>query len=292
MVAVTRPGFAEKIPLGEWAHLHAYLIWIYDGRVDAGGRSGTMIASHMTAWLLRSGGVDVRAGDQRFTARAGEWLFHPPGQVWRRFSKDARLLSVRFRANWPSGEELFSDRVGMRLNAAGNPELERTAQRLAKCVKREFPRPDTHLLDAPATLATHLRLQVLFATWLEASVGALTRAGFVPARMGHIDPRLLQAVQIVERHSLANRFSELSLAAEIGMSVSQLNRLFFRQFHVSSRGYFERRRQEHAVAALQSSARTVKEIAYQLGFSSLPHFSAWAKKHLGSSPRAYRETLG
>jgi AraC-like DNA-binding protein len=74
----------------------------------------------------------------------------------------------------------------------------------------------------------------------------------------------------------------------VGLSVSQINRLFLRQFRVSSHGYFERRRQAYAIAALQSSARTVKEVAYELGFSSLPHFSAWAKRRLGHSPRVFR----
>jgi AraC-like DNA-binding protein len=32
----------------------------------------------------------------------------------------------------------------------------------------------------------------------------------------------------------------------------------------------------------------VKEIAYELGFSSLPHFSAWFRRRNGLSPRAFR----
>lgn len=280
--------FIEQIPLAEWAHLHSYLIWIYDGPVDPLGRQGTVAAPHLTAWLLRAGTVELKIGGRRLTARAGEWLFPPPGEVWRKFTDDARLLSVRFRASWPSGEELFGDGLGVRLTAAEYPELERAARPLAVFVKRQFPRPDTHLLNTPATLATHLRLQSLFANWLDASVGALTRVGLVPARMGHIDARLLKAVQLVERHNLATPFSEGELAGAIGLSVSQLNRLFLRQFRVSSRGYFERRRSENAVAALQGSARTVKEVAYELGFSSLPHFSAWAKRRFGHSPRDFR----
>jgi len=282
------PRFIEQIPLAEWAHLHSHLIWIYDGPVNPDGRHGTVAAPHLTAWLLRAGSVEVKVRGRRLTARAGEWLFPPPGEVWRRFSDDARLLSVRFRASWPSGEELFSDGLGVSLRATDYPELERAARPLAVFVKRQFPHPDTHLLNTPATLATHLRLQSLFADWLRASVDALTRSGLVPARMGHIDARLLKAVQLVERHNLATTFSEGELAAAVGLSVSQLNRLFLRQFRVSSRGYFERRRCEHAVAALQGSARTVKEVAYELGFSSLPHFSAWAKRRLGYSPRVFR----
>ena len=75
--------------------------------------------------------------------------------------------------------------------------------------------------------------------------------------MGHIDARVLRAVQVIERQDFAHAFEERTLAAQIGLSVSQLNRLFVRQFGVSSRGYFERRRKEQALASLQSSAHTI-----------------------------------
>lgn len=287
------PGrFIEQIPLAEWAHLHAHLIWIYDGPVSPNGRSGQREAPHLTAWLLRAGEVELRVRDIRLKARAGEWLFPPPGKVWRRFSEDARILSVRYRASWPGGEELFSDGLGVSLPARDYPELERTARPLAAFVRKQFPNPGVNLLSAPATLEIHLRLQRLFAAWLDASVGALSRAGLVPARMGHIDTRLLRAVKLVEQHNLSRPFAERDLAAEIGLSVSQLNRLFQHQFGVSSHGYYERRRREFAVAALRGSGRTVKEVAYELGFSSLPHFSAWAKRRLGRSPRGFRTQAG
>ncbi len=286
-----RDHFVEQIPLAEWAHLHAHLIWIYDGPVNPIGRSGQSEAPHLTAWLLRAGTVELRVRKIRLEARAGDWLFPPAGTVWRRFSEDARILSVRYRASWPSGEELFSDGLGVSLKASDYPELERTAQPLASFVRREFPDPDINLLNAPATLETHLRLQRLFAAWLDASVRALSAAGLVPARMGHIDTRLLKAVKRVEQHPLSSPFAESALADTIGLSVSQLNRLFKRQFGVSSHGYYERRRREYAVAALRGSSRTVKEVAYELGFSSLPHFSAWARRQLGEAPRRFRTRI-
>lgn len=284
--------FIEQIPLEEWANLHAYLIWIYDGPVNPIGRIGDNEAPHLTAWLMRTGSVELRAGDVELIARSGEWLFPPPGQVWRRFSEDARILSVRYRASWPSGEDLFSDGLGVSLKAKDFPQLERAAKPLANFVKRRFPNPDIHLLGAPASLGTFLRLRKLFAAWLEASVDALTGAGLIPARMGHIDERLLAAVMLVEKHRLSIPFNTPEIAIKVGLSASQLNRLFQLQFGVSSHGYYERRRREAAIAALRSSSRTVKEIAYELGFSSLPHFSSWTRRQLGYSPRHLRTKEG
>ncbi len=284
-----RPGFIHEIPLAEWAHLHSHLIWIYDGPVDLAGQHGTITSHHFAAWLLRKGHVEMTVGNQDYTLRPGEWAFPPSGvPIWRQFSRDAHILSVRFRASWPSGEDLFRTTLGLRIDAQRHPQLLRTAQRLAAFVRRRFPHPGTQLLSARASLETHLRLQSLFAAWLDACVNSLTRAGLVPARMGRIDPRLLLAIQAVERHELSARFSEKELGQQIGLSVSQLNRLFLQQFGLTSHGYMERRRAEYAIAALQGSAQTVKEIAYELGFSSLPHFSSWAKRQLGSAPRKFR----
>ncbi|MFT3784202.1 MAG: AraC family transcriptional regulator [Nibricoccus sp.] len=276
------------IPLVEWSYLHAHLIWIYDGVVEPEGRRGTADAPYLTAWLLRAGKVELKVNNKRYAAKAGEWIFPPPGLVWRNFSEDARILSVRFRVSWPGGEDLFASGQGVSLVAAEHPELERAARALAVFVKRRFSRPDIHLLNAPATLATHLRLQALFARWLDVSINALALTGLVPSRMGHIDGRVLRAVQLIERHNLATPFSERAVAGELSLSVSQLNRLFVRQYGVSMHGFFERRRCEYAVAALQGSARSVKEVAFELGFSSLAHFSGWARKRLGHSPRAIR----
>jgi AraC-like DNA-binding protein len=143
-------------------------------------------------------------------------------------------------------------------------------------------------MEEPATLGEHLQLQALFARWLDAAVAALTAQGLVPSRMGRIDPRLLKAVRALERRVLPAPFAERELAKEVGLSVSQFARLFTRQFGLGPREFFERRRYEHAVAALQSSPQTIKEIAYDLGFSSLPHFSAWFRRRHGVPPRQLR----
>lgn len=288
MASSSLGGFAEKIPFAEWANLHAYLIWIYDGPVDPRWRHGVVASPHLTAWLVRAGRVEVRAGKRALSATAGEWLFPPQGDLWREFSEDARILSVRFRASWPTGEELFQDGLGLVFPAADHPALERAARPLARFAAEHFPQAYRFLMDEPATLAEHLQLQALFARWLHAAVEALTARGLVPSRMGRIDPRMLKAIRTMERRVLSAPMAERELAREVGLSVSQFTRLFTRQFGVGPREFFERRRHEHAVAALQSSPQAVKEIAFQLGFSSLPHFSAWFRRRHGMSPRELR----
>lgn len=280
----------ERLPFIEWANLHAHLIWIYDGAVETRWRKGVVESPYLTAWLVRKGQVRVRVNGRSISARAGQWIFPPPSnQLWREFSDDALILSVRYRASWPTGEDLFSEGLGLVFSAAEHPELERAARPLAKFAAANFPKGYRYLMEEPATLTQHLRLQVLFARWLDVSVEALTAQGLTPSRMGRIDTRLLKAVRIIERKGLATAISERALAQEVGLSISQLARLFRRQFGVSARTYGEKQRHEHALAALQSSPQTIKEIAFQLGFSSLPHFSTWFRRKHGLSPRAVRK---
>lgn len=289
MSAPSPTTLVERLPFTEWANLHAHLIWIYDGAVESRWRKGVVESPHLTAWLVRRGSVKVRVDGKLIAAHAGQWIFPPPStRLWREFSDDALILSVRYRASWPTGDDLFNEGLGLVFDAREHPELERAARPLARFAATNFPKGYRYLMEEPATLTQHLRLQVLFARWLDVSVEALTAQGLTPARMGRIDTRLLKAVRIIERKGLATTISERALAEEVGLSISQLARLFQRQFGVSARAYGEKQRHEHALAALQSSPQTIKEIAFRLGFSSLPHFSAWFRRRHGVSPRAMR----
>jgi len=282
------PLNVRRIPLAEWASLHTHLVWIYDGPVSPAGH-GAAYSAHHAAWLLRRGRVEVRQGQQTWRAQAGQWLFPPPGDRWQHFSDDTRLLSVRYRATWPTGEDFFQKGLGISVNAIDHPELLRAATPLARFVARNFPSTTVDLMQSPAPLDLHFRLQTLFARWIETVVMTLTQEGVTPSHMGKIDPRLLDAVRRLDRQPLTEPMAERRLAAAVGMSVTHLNRLFSRQFGVSSRAYFENRRYHHVVDVLENSGSSIKEIAYDLGFSSLPHFSAWFRRRHGLSPREFRQ---
>lgn len=283
------PTLAPKIPLSEWAHLHAHLVWIYDGPIDPQWHHFSTATPNHAAWLIRRGHAEVTQGARSWHASAGEWLFLPHGASFQHFTPDAQILSVRFRAAWPTGEDLFNEGLGLVVAAAEYPALERAAVRLSRYVARRFPATTVDLMLAYATLQVMLRLQSLFSQWLETAVDVFLSNGLVPSRMGKIDPRLLRAVRAVDRQALSTPLREPQLAGAVGLSVCQLNRLFKRHFGVSSRGYFEQRRYQHAIASLESSPFGIKEIAYNLGFSSLPHFSSWFRRRHGDSPRAIRQ---
>lgn len=290
MPKIPSTTLVDRLPFTEWTNLHAYLVWIYDGEIEPQWRKGVIESPHLTAWLIRRGHVTAEAHNRKFTAVAGQWFFPPSTEALRReFSEDARILSVRFCARWPTGEQLFDKGLGITCEASQHPQLERAARPLAQFAALTFPKGYRLLMEQPATLAQHLRLQALFARWLDAAVCALEESGLTPSRMGRIDTRLLNAVRLIERQTLATIIPERQLAGEVGLSVSQLARLFIRQFGVTPHAYAEQRRYEHALAALRSSPQSIKEIAFELGFSSLPHFSGWFRRRNGNSPRHVRQ---
>lgn len=285
------PVPAPKIPLSEWSNLHAHLIWIYDGPIDPRWHQCVAGTPDQAVWLIRRGQVKLTQGSRIWHAAAGEWIFLPHGKCFQQFTEDARILSVRFRAAWPTGESLFDEGLGFVIPAVDYPGLESMAVKLLLMVTRQFPATSVDLVQAHASLQEMLRLQSLFGEWLEEVIYVLLANGLVPSRMGKVDPRLLNAVRVLDGHALSTPPRQGDLASAVGLSVSQLNRLFNQHFGVSSRAYFNQLRFRHAVASLESSPYSIKEVAYSLGFSSLPHFSAWFSRWYGSSPRSFREQV-
>lgn len=279
-----------RATLAEWASLHTHLLWIYDGPFEPHGQ-GEVTAHDLTAWLLRRGSVKVTSDGQSWTAHEDEWFFPPPGRRRQEFSANARIVSVRFRAKWPTGEDFYRAGLGLAVPSKQHPELLRAALPLVRLVSANLPKATVDLMQAPADVGLHARLQMLYARWFAAIIGVFAHHGVEPTRMGRIDSRLLQAVARLDKQPLSAPLSEAELAAMAKISVSQLNRLFRRQFGVSSKGYFERRRYHYALSALENSPATIKEITFSLGFSSLQHFSAWFRKRHGVSPRHFRGAL-
>ena len=108
---------------------------------------------------------------------------------------------------------------------------------------------------------------------------------------GSNDPRLASVFQVVDARSPSDPFPEASVCRASGLSIGRLNRLCVQAYGFTVHAYWERRRVQRARQALEVPAIRVKEVASELGFVQLSHFSAWFKRHAGASPRAYRQSL-
>ncbi|MBC9866359.1 MAG: helix-turn-helix domain-containing protein [Opitutae bacterium] len=81
------------------------------------------------------------------------------------------------------------------------------------------------------------------------------------------------------------------MAKILGRSPSQTIRIFKREWGTTPYHFLIERKFQKARILLTGSVKSVKEIAYGLGFKSEYHFSALFKQKTGMSPKTYRNSI-
>jgi transcriptional regulator GlxA family with amidase domain len=108
----------------------------------------------------------------------------------------------------------------------------------------------------------------------------------VPARIGVRHPKLISIIQKMENH-IEEPISPADLAAEVGMSTRQLERLFRRYLDRSPKRYYMELRLQKARNLLLQTNMSVINVALACGFTSPSHFSKCYRAQYGRTP--YRE---
>jgi len=277
-------------PLRRWACLRMELLWVWDGAVAPEARE--VISDHRMGywlWLLRKGSVEVQAGDRQWKAAAGEWIVSPQERTTQRFSKDARIMSLHFHCQWPTGENLFAGTGAEVCRSKDFPRMERSAAALCRIVQRHFPKVRVELPEKEIDLPVFLKVEQHFSQLLVDFYQMMTQAGRLPAQSGTRDERLSRVAQCLHDHPLAEPFPAEQLQRESALGRAQIDRLFWKEFGLTSREYWEGLRQEAAERALEGTSLSVKQIGYQIGFKQSSHFSKWFQHRKGIAPSFYRE---
>lgn len=272
-------------PLQNWNDLRAQLTWAYQGPP---ARRERFYGTPTPAWLLLKGKVTLRFASHKESYATGSWIFPRKDNGRQDFSLDAEMISVRFVAEWPTGESLFDRSRSYSIPMEKVPKLTRIAQRMARFVGREFPGANNELPTRSGSLHNHFEMQRLLCGWILAYSDTMESLGLIPRSIGQLDPRVRQAVHLMEIRPLSEPLRERDLASQVGLCVSHLNKLFFNSLGKTPNEYWELKKEHAARIALLESSRSSKSIAYDLGFKSLSHFSLWVKKKFGQSPRALR----
>ncbi|MGM0585885.1 MAG: GlxA family transcriptional regulator [Pseudomonadota bacterium] len=108
----------------------------------------------------------------------------------------------------------------------------------------------------------------------------------VPARIGVRHPKLARVIELMNGH-IEEPISAAQLAAEVGMSTRQLERLFRRYLDRSPKRYYLELRLERARRLLLQTEMSVINVALACGFTSPSHFSKCYRAHYKRTP--YRE---
>lgn len=282
---------AGSVPIADWCYIRTGLIWAGQWEVDPKYHDVPYRPErHPRAWWIRRGGITITTQEAETTALEGQWIILGRREGWQRFRPGSVVLSLSYFAEWPTGQALFEHEEAVVVPAAENRRLARAAGVLARKVRQvSGERGQVLYSQTPATVESYFAIRRAFEEWLSAYV-AIMRAKGIPAAAGRgADPRAVRAARLLDDQPLDVPLPEGELARSVGLSVSQLNRIFLRDWGVSPRKYREHRQAESAAALLQLGDRSIKEVAYALGFRSMQHFSAWFRRLKGESPRVFRK---
>lgn len=280
----------EPLPRMDLTDCRAQLIWANERDLEPRHlHLQTSFENVTVCWLITRGRVHLKGAEGPASAGAGEWMFPSASRAEQRFSPRARILSIRFLLNLPGGEPLFARRLNRVLPSASAPELERAGRELIGRLQPWSARESLIVGRNRIPLDENLRIEAAFFQWLSVYTRCLHRLGEPMSSRSPGDERVRQALIRLENFPFHQGFSEGDLARECGLSVNQLNRLFKRETGDSPFQYYDRLRLERARHALSETAMQVKEIAYELGFSSSPHFTNWFKQRVGVSPSRFRK---
>ena len=101
-----------------------------------------------------------------------------------------------------------------------------------------------------------------------------------------MDEKFLERLIIVsEKHLSESGYSTESLAREVGLSRSHLNRKLKALTDLSTHGFLLNFRLKRAAQLLKKKIGNVTEVAYMVGFESPANFSKSFKNQYGKSPR-------
>ena len=284
-----------QLPLHEWTSLRSELVWIYDRAVDPRYRTARVnVQPGYRAWLIRRGSVAITSGRRRTIARPGTWVMLPETFTEQQFSSNAHIISVSFLCQWPSGEGLLRIHEPILAASRSYPALERDAQTCHRLLRRQFPDaggPEEMAYgNQSSDYMSFLRIHGLFQNWLADWFHCCMENAAQLTRLSSGDTRPFQAARCLNQAPLDRAFPAEWLQRETGLGLMRLNQLFFREFGLTTRKYWDRRRLDFARQCLETSAMPIKEISYRLNFRSDSHFVIWFRRLTGSRPGDYRRT--
>lgn len=269
--------------------MRADLAFIYEGGVAEAFRDCPSRPDFLGAWLVQAGEAKVTQDGRTVRATAGEWIVMRQAAGRQVFSADARILSIRFQAEWPDRKPFFELGLSTVLPAAGFPELEERGRALLAAVRGTAPTTPVDLRVNPVALETFITIKLRFWEWLAAMIHALDEVGIHPTRTTLKDERMVEVVHQLDRLPLSTHLREDDLAKGVGLQVGQFVRVFRREVGTTPKRYFDERRRDACRRLLSGTDTPIKEIALELGYLRLSDFSAWFSAHQGMSPREFRK---
>lgn len=222
------------------------------------------------------------AGDSR-------WVVCMPGKRRQEFSDDAELVSLHFLVESPGNGARW--RGVPLLSVAPDGVARRSFEKLMACVQGQGLTQEETLQIGGVELSLGATLAVRAAAceFLHRLLTLLQSDGLLFEPPGLEDTRVLASYRELSARDPGKELVIDALAANLGITVGQLNRLWQRELRTTPRRYWDQRRVRHACNLLQIQKLPVKVVAAELGYRHLSQFSNWFTQKVGSAPREYRQ---
>ncbi|WFB37847.1 AraC family transcriptional regulator [Kiritimatiellota bacterium B12222] len=273
-----------SLSVPNWSSLWCETHWAFAGAVPSVSLDSPYVESGYRAWLMIKGEGHLKFQGQTYVAKPGNWLFIPSGEGTQHFTQGAQIISISFRAQWPSGEALLEASTPRHLDVAQLPDLKERALAFARACHLHPLLPHFTLNKDNLPLGGLCQINACLFHWLELFIEAAAQAGWQVKVPSDVDPRYADAQRLVSNHPLAHPFRTADLADKVGLSISQLNRIFALHAGQTPASLLEQRRREYAQSRVEQSSMPFKEIAYAIGFSAPGHFTTWYRKTFGTTP--------
>ncbi len=200
-------------------------------------------------------------GDKSWTAKTGQWMISSQGKTLQEFSADARILSLHFRCQWPTGENLFAGTDAVTVDAKEFPRLERSATALQQLAHRHFPAHPQRFFHANGRPADFPAPPAAF---LPASTGILRgdgapRALSQPFRQRRRTPRG-RGPGLARDATRPAVSPPLNCARRSGLGRAHLDRLYWKETASRPARTGNALREESATRSLETTRLSIKEI--------------------------------
>ena len=273
----------------DWNTVRCRLLWCYRNRPTT--IKGSFETMNFILWHLLEGEVEVTSSGPPLKVGKGSWMVLVPGLGRRTqsFSQKSRIISIHFSveagsAKWEGPSAAILE---------GNPELIAAAAALEAFTQARHPGgvPPGGPIVSVSSFEEEIELREnIWAFWRVLAPQIAARGIRLRAPdLAH--PVMAKSMALIESWPMAANWNRHEVSQVVGLSASQLDRIWRDTCGQTPFQYWSQRRLLYACTQLQGMERGVKEIAHELGFVHLSQFSNWFRRHQHTSPRTYRYTF-
>lgn len=275
----------SSFPFERWHMFRSRLLWAYEKIFERFDE--LYISFPVAGWRILKGEIELRGdGGSREIYPEGYWVFPRAGTGRLHFAPKTRIISMRFKAEWFHGVSIFSREQTITFPAKGCP-LNPVAQSLVQFV-REISGTSPSGIPVGCDFGEFLKLGSAFSQWILAYYETLMQHGAKFQSLEGLTGKVQLALEFMEHRPFSHRLCTTEIAAHVGVSVSQLNKLFMQETGTTPSMVWNRRKLTRAKEELFRGVESIKAIAYQLGYSSPAHFSYWFRTNTGLAPTEFR----